>query len=164
MYHLLQGITGIFSINPKLIVILKVADCAMIHCYTTICNIGIATHQKMKFSRIETMTRYSSHVVNISCIFNMFREPMVIDNVVFSMIRVMAIGTLSCSTFRHTDQTLQGTVYGASCVLLYVADSKLANYGHCLFHLVLGFLHHTIYKCAERKRELSIPILPLLCN
>ena len=164
MYHFLQGISGIIPMSQKIIIMLKVADCAMIHGYTTICNVGIATYNKMKFSRWEALTRCSSYIINISCIVNMIREPRVIDDVVFSMMRVSAIGVLSWSTVRHTDQSIQGTVYGVSCALLFMSDSKLANYGHCLFHLLLGCLHHTIYKCVERKRELSIPMLPLLCN
>jgi hypothetical protein len=38
-----------------------------------------------------------------------------------------------------------------------MVDSKLANYGHCLFHLMLGGLHHTIYKCIDddKRREIN---------
>jgi hypothetical protein len=166
MYHLLQGINGLIPISQKLIVVFKVADCAMIHGYTTLCNIGISTYQRMRFSRWERIARRGTHCINISCIVSMVREPKLIDNVMFSMLRVVSIGTLSSITLNHTDQRLTGTLCGTLCTLLFMVDSKLANYGHCLFHLVLGGLHHTIYKCIDddKRREESIPMLPLVHN
>jgi hypothetical protein len=164
MYHLLQGIKGLIPISHRLIVIFKVADCAMIHGYTTLCNMGITTYHRMRFTRWESIARRATHCMNISCIVNMVREPKVIDNAMFSILRVVAIGTLSSSTLSHTDQRFAGTLYGTLCALLFMVDSKLADYGHCLFHLALGGLHHTIYKCVDddKRREISIPMLPLV--
>jgi hypothetical protein len=164
MYHLLQGINELVPINKKLVIVFKVADCAMIHCYTTICNIGITRHHRMRFSTLERIGRQGSHLINISCIVNMVREPKILDDVMFSMLRICAIGTLSSSTLSRTNQRVEGTLYGTLCALLYMVDSKLANFGHCLFHLVLGGLHHTIYNCISetKKREDLIPISPLV--
>jgi hypothetical protein len=164
IYHLLQGFKGCIPINQRMIIVAKVADCAMIHGYTTLCNIGISTYQRMRFARWENITRGGAHCINITCIVNMVREPKSIDDAMFSMLRVTSIGTLSFSTLSRTDQRLAGTLYGTLCTLLFMVDSKLANYGHCLFHLVLGGLHHTIYKCIDddKRRDKSIPILPLV--
>jgi hypothetical protein len=164
MYHLLQGVKDLIPISKRLIVFVKVADCVMIHGYTTICNICITKHHKMRFSTWELIGRKGTYCLNISCITHMVREPKVIDDVMFSMLRVVAIGTLSSSTLSRTDQRLEGTLYGAVCALLYMVDSKLANYGHCLFHLALGGLHHTIYRCAgyDKRRAVSIHMFPLV--
>jgi len=162
MYHFLQGIKDMLSISQKYIIIFKVADCVLVHGYAITCNKCIATKKQMIFSQWETIIRGGAYMLNGSCIVNIVHEPKLLDDVAFSMIRVMAIGVLSCSSFRHTKKRISGSGYGALCALLFIADSYMLNYGHCLFHLLLGGLHNTIYDCVEERKETQLPISPMV--
>lgn len=162
IYHFVQGVKDIFSINKKFIIILKVADCVMIHGYTIICNKSIATKKQMLFPQWENVVRSGAYLLNGSCIMKIVHEPKLLDDIIFSMVRVMSIGVLSCSSFRHTKNLFRGSTYGLLCALLYIVDGHLSNYGHVLFHVLLGGLHNTIYDCIEEKREIVIPILPIV--
>lgn len=162
MYHFLQGVKDMFSINRKYIIIFKVADCALIHGYTIVCNKSIATQKQMMFPRWEVIIRSGAYMLNGSCIVKIVHEPRILDDLTFSIARVMAIGVLSCSSFRHTNKLFRGSAYGLLCALLYMVDARLSNYGHGLFHLLLGGLHNTIYDCVEEQKDVLL-ISPIVC-
>ncbi len=144
-YHL----SHCFSLNTMVVTTFKVIDCILVHSYTMLCNLGIATYTKLRVSRFENLLRKGAYSLNVSCIIRMVRQPQNIDDIMFSLTRVIALGVLSGSTFRHTNQHAQGLILGTISAMLYMADDILANYGHCLFHIALGGLHHTTYLCFD---------------
>lgn len=145
LYHLFQGL----CIQGRTTQTLKVVDCIFVHLYTIICNVGITTYKKIKFTRFETYTRRVTHTLNMSCVLRMVKNPILLDDVLFSFERILALGILSVSTLRHTEQCKNGCLNGLSCASLFIGDRYLAGYGHCLFHVLLGCLHNTVYKCFE---------------
>lgn len=146
-YHLTQC----FFTNSVLARFLKLCDCIMVHIHASLCNIDIITYNNIKISLPESVVRKSAYSLNYLCIVRMIRQPRIIDNVVFSVERIIAMGVLSCSTLTHTNQMRNGAIIGASSAALYIADNALAQLGHPCFHILLGLLHQTSYNCINVK-------------
>lgn len=162
VYHFLQGVKLPISHREKIITFFKVTDCMFVHVYALICNRGIATYQKIKFTRGEKIARCALYSLNTVYALRMVREPSLIDMVQFSIGRIFALGGLSLSTLCHTKQLHKGIVCGSFGSVLYILDPYLGNYGHCMFHVILGNLHETIYCCFEEKIDLPLEKLDVL--
>jgi hypothetical protein len=158
VYHFLQGVKLPIPNIEKIITFLKVTDCMFVHIYTSICNRDIAIYQKINYAQSEKVGRCAMYSLNTICMLKMIKQPSLIDETHFSIGRVLALGGLSLSTLRHTKQLQKGILCGSFGALLYILDPYLGNYGHCIFHIVLGNVHETIYCCFE---DVGLPIKEL---
>lgn len=133
-------------INSNVRNFLKLCDCIMIHTYAIICNYKIAKIQNVQISVASKMIRCFGYTTNIHSIHRLFITQT--HDTLFSLYRLVAIGLLSnhtiitskCNNFKK-----QMTLYGSLSSLFYVIDPFIANYGHSIFHLILGFLHNEMF-------------------
>jgi hypothetical protein len=133
-------------VNSNVRHVLKLCDCIMIHIYTIICNYKIAKIQNIQISFASKIIRCFGYTTNIHSIHRLFITPT--HDTLFSLYRLFAIGFLSnhtiitsqCNNFKK-----QMTLYGCLSSLFYVIDPFIANYGHSIFHLMLGFLHNEMF-------------------
>jgi hypothetical protein len=72
------------------------------------------------------------------------------DDIIIRMITILVSGNYALSPYKRHNEYKYVLRNGGASLLLYLFDDKFNNLGHSLFHILLGYLHHDVFKLLDK--------------
>jgi hypothetical protein len=150
LYHLISA----FKDGCKIQKILLTLDIALIHAYSLSATNEISKCLNITYNKSELNILRTSYCMNTFCIAHVSIHKNNND-INFNLTRITSLFLHSYVPLQKLNVINKLFGLGSISVLLYMFDNKLYNYGHSIFHIILGLLHNRIFELFTHNSDIT---------